>query len=310
MFPSSVGSPTEQRPPRAAVGCAELHSGWPPGAAIFQDEPSARPGRARRRGRPRNAVPSGDRTPPRLSPLDRALRAKGQASNWAAAGRGRGSGCACRRGRQGAAAASGRRRKSRGARRLRRQRTLAAPAPETRTPPGLNRARPIVAAAALRVPPSGDAWGLSPLRPAGRWHGRQHPKLGAQAGREVAAAAGGARPPRGSQQWCSALARSPRPPRGRRGSGRETPPATRLPARVCAAGLTGWGSARSPAPKAAPPGAWCRRPALSKRSSASSSSRSSRPSRGCCLGLLGEREYNSLPLQGDRPVTTRPELAH
>lgn len=68
------------------------------------------------------------------------------------------------------------------------------------------------------------------LRPAGRWHRRQHPKLGAQAGREAAAAAaGGARPPRGSQQWCSALARSPRPPRGRRGSGRETPPATRSP---------------------------------------------------------------------------------
>lgn len=235
------GLPAEPRqskaqgaPPRtAAFGCAELRSGWLPGASIFQDEPSARPGRGRRRGRPRNAVPSGDRTPPRLSPL----RALGRASDWAAAGRGRGSGCPCRRGRQGAAAASGRRRKSRGARRLRRQRTLAAPASETRTPAGLNRARPIVVAAALQVPPSGHAWGLSPLRPAGRWHGQQHPKLGAQAGREVAAAAGGARPPRGSQQWCSALARSPRPPRGRRGSGRETPPATRSPARPS---LRGW----------------------------------------------------------------------
>lgn len=226
----SCRAPAEQGEGGAAQ-CAALRSGWPPGASIFQDEPRTGPGRGRRRGRPRNAVPSGDRTPPCLSPPDRALRAVGRASvgDWAAAGRGRGSGCACRRGRQGAAAASGRRRKSRGARRPRRQRTLAAPAPETRTPPGLNRARPIVAAAALRVPPSGHAWGLSLLRSAGRWHRRQHPKLGAQAGREAAATAGGARPPRGSQQWCSALARSPRPPRGRRGSGRETPPATRSP---------------------------------------------------------------------------------
>lgn len=172
MIPSSVGSPAEPRqskaqgaPPRAAaVGCAELRSGWPPGAFIFQDELRAGPGRGRRRGRPRNAVPSGYRTPPCLSPPDRALRATvGRASvrDWAAAGRGRGSGCACRRGRQGAAAASGRRRKSRGARQPRRPRTLSAPAPETRTPPGLNRARPIVAAATLRVPPSGHAWGLS-----------------------------------------------------------------------------------------------------------------------------------------------------
>lgn len=220
-----------RRPGRPPLG-ARPRLGWPQGGIHL-------PGRAQSQNQGEGGegvgpgAPSPRATGPRLVSVLGASSSCSPGSERRAeraprTGRGRGSGCAFPSGRQGAAAADGRRRPSPGAGRQWRQRTLAAPAPGTRTPSGVNQARPSVAASALRVPPIGHAWKLPSLWLAGRWQRRQHPSPGAQAGRE-AAAAGGARPPRGSQQWCAALARSPRPPGGLRGSGRETPPATRSP---------------------------------------------------------------------------------
>lgn len=182
---------------------------------------------------------------------------------------------------------------------------------------GLTGERPsLAAAAALRCPADRTRVGTtipSACRAAAAATASQSR---APAGREAAAAAaaaGGARPPRGLNNG----ARRSGDPRVRsaaveEAAGRRPPP----PARPSLHGRPpGLGLPSSPAPRAAQPRAWCRRPARSarsNRSSPSSSSRSSRPSRGCCLWLLCEREYNSLlssprRLAGDRhPTRTCP----
>lgn len=261
-----------------------------------------------------NTFTSGDRAPPCLSPQGPAAVVLTAREVWAPRGRGRGSGCACRRGRQGAAAARGRRRKSRGAgdrgsggpsrRRLqirelrgadrgasepRRRRRPSGPTDRTRVETAILSACRAAAASQPRAPGAGQEGRRR--RPAGR-----DPRAGLNNG---ARRSGDPRV---------------RPAAVEEAAGRRPlSPAPQL-ARVCSAGLAGWGS-RSPAPRAAQPGAWCRRPARSNRSSPSSSrssrrSRPSRPSRGCCLWLLCERELqlSASPrrLAGDHPTRTWP----
>lgn len=274
-------------------------------------------GSRQRRGLPRNTFlwATGPALPKSSGPGAQVLAAS---EVWAPSGRGRGSGCACRRGRQGAAASSGRRRKSRGAgdrgsggpsrrrlciRELRgadpgasepRRRRPSGPADRTRVGTAISPACGASAAAVASQP-----------RGAGRKGG---------GGRRRGAT------PRAGLNNGARRSGDPRvrPTAVEEAAGRRPPPALlallALLARVCTAGLAGWGS-RSPAPKAAQPGAWCRRPARPVRSdrsspSSSRSSRPSRPSRGCCLWLLCEREYNSSAsprrVAGDHPTRTCP----
>lgn len=178
---------------------------------------------------------------------------------------------------------------------------------------GLTGARPsLAAAAALRVPPIAPAWELPSLRPAGRRQRRQHPSPGRRAGRE-AAAAGGARPPHGSQQWCATLGRSPRPPRGRRGSGRETPPAPSSPEFARLASRAGAPARQRPGRLSPEHGAGARLALIAPLPPPLAPPVAPVPPvppAGAASGFSARGSYNSLLLHGDWPVTTRQELAH
>lgn len=213
---------------------------WSQGTSILQGELRAgRGGRARtEKGSSQEHLPflRRDRAPAWPKSSGPAAQVLPASKVWAPSGRGRGSGCACRRGRQGAAAASGRRRKSRGAgergsggpsRRRLQIRELRGADRGASEPRRRRRRRPSLS---RRSHPRGNYHPFG-LPGGGSGSGDSIPVPGA--GRKGGGGCGGGgwrgATPAGSQQWCATLGRSPRPLRGRRGSGRETPPAPSSP---------------------------------------------------------------------------------
>lgn len=180
---------------------------------------------------------------------------------------------------------------------------------------GLTGARPsLAAAAALRVPPIAPAWKLPSFRPAGR---RQHPSPGPRApGRKGGGGGRRGATPRGSQQWCATLGRSPRPPCGRRGSGRETPPVPRplsLPEFARLASRAGAPARQRPGRLSPEHGAGARLALIALLPPPLAPPVAPVPPvppAGAASGFSARGSYNSLLLHGDWPVTTRQELGH
>lgn len=327
LSPSRARQSHPGRPPPGAQGPALVgHKGHP----FSRTSPEWGPGQGRRRDRPRNAVPSGDRIPPRLSPTRPAAPAPAglrgaESKQWverlSRTRQPRGGGAAP--GVRVVAATRGQQRPVGGGDR--------AEASGDRGGIGSWRRRLRDANSAGAEPGASDRHRRRPPSPAERTRERDCHPFGRpgvvgtggsipssgrrQEGRRAAAAAGGARPPRGSQQWCSALARSPRPPRGRRGSGRETPPATRSPEFARLASPAGAPLAPSLArqrPRRLSPehGAGARLSLIALLLPPLVPPVPRVPPEGAASGSSARGECNSLPLQGDRPVATRPELAH
>lgn len=159
---TALGAPTRAHTSKY-VGC-------PRGTSIFQVELRAGQGWGRvttEKGSSQEHLPLGDRAPPCLSPQGQRHKFSLQARSGLPVGGGAAPGARV------AAAARGQQRPVGGGERAEAPATEAAEDPRgagsaSANSAGLTRARPSLAAAALRVPPIAPAWELPSLRPAGR----------------------------------------------------------------------------------------------------------------------------------------------